>query len=178
MILWNPPDLDDGPEPPRLLDIPDGAAGIFATLPVMRQFIREGRCHPHVIAMARCLVQTESPKNRHAEIRRLFHFVRDHVRYVADVVDTETVFRPEITLRMRCGDCDDKVVLLASLLESIGIRTCMVVGGYNVAGVWEHVYLRAEVTDGCGDYIGMDPTEDEALGWEPDNPVCLWVETC
>ncbi len=61
--------------------------------------------------------------------KKLHRFVRDNIRYIKDIRDVETVAYPDITLQQGQGDCDDKSVLLASLLESIGHPTPLCCGG-------------------------------------------------
>ena len=77
------------------------------------------------------------------------------------------------------GDCDDKCVLLATLLASIGIRSRFVVVTYN-ARYWQHVYLavqlpsRLRLVDPAtgkvkadqNEWVFFDPTPERApLGW-------------
>lgn len=79
------------------------------------------------------------------EARELFHFARDNIRYLQDVRDVETVQTPDVTLQFRTGDCDDKSLLLAALLESIGhpARFCAV--AYAAPGEFEHVFVETKI---------------------------------
>ena len=78
-----------------------------------------------------------------------------------------------MTLQGRIGDCDDQVVLLATLLESVGYPTRFVVAGYNVPGQLEHVYLQALLD---GQWVDMDPTEQYPMGWAAPRAVAYGVE--
>jgi transglutaminase-like putative cysteine protease len=78
------------------------------------------------------------PRDSVCEITTLQNWVRDHIRYVRDVRDVETLQTPKLTLQMAAGDCDDQAVLLASLLESIGYRTRFEALGVRGGG-YEHV---------------------------------------
>jgi transglutaminase-like putative cysteine protease len=79
-----------------------------------------------------------------------------------------------MTLQGRLGDCDDQVVLLATLLEAVGYPTRFIVSGYNYPGEYEHVYLQAWL-DGC--WIDMDPTEHHPMGWAAPGAVAMAAET-
>ena len=84
------------------------------------------------------LVAGLAPKDYPAEVRRLHAWVRDAVRYVRDVRGVETLHTAARVIEQRQGDCDDKSLLLAALLESIGHRTRFVAVGF-VRGHLSHV---------------------------------------
>lgn len=54
------------------------------------------------------------------ESRRLFSFVQSQIRYVMDPDGTEFLHPADWVLMIGQGDCDDKSILLAALLLSIG----------------------------------------------------------
>lgn len=154
--------------------IPDGAPGIRATVQRMRALVREARVDPEIRRAAINLTLLLPPRDFDGEVRALFEFVRDRIRYVGDVNGIETLTAPAKTLALGAGDCDDKAVLLAALLESIGYTTAFVVTGYSTPGVYEHVYLA--VMDSFGRLIPLDPSEPQPPGWEPANPVSIFIE--
>ncbi len=98
-----------------------------------------------------------------AEIAALFVFVRDDIRYVRDVNNVETVATPVKTLEYGQGDCDDKSVLLASLLESIGHPTAFVAIGYS-PDTFMHVYVQTRLNSG---WVGLETTEPWPMGKRP-----------
>jgi len=58
------------------------------------------------------------------------NWVRDNIIYVPDPRDTELLQTPPQTLSIGTGDCDDKSILVATLLETLGFTTRYVaVGG-------------------------------------------------
>ena len=61
------------------------------------------------------------PQNREARIQRLLDFVSNEIEYsYSEAVGArETLKRPSETLMTRNGDCSNKTILLASLLEQI-----------------------------------------------------------
>jgi transglutaminase-like putative cysteine protease len=153
--------------------IPDGIAGTRRTLDLMREIVNRSRIDPEIRATAINLTLAQPERDEYGEVGQLFAFVRDRIRYVGDVNDVETLTDPIHTLHLEAGDCDDKVTLLASLLESIGYRTRFVVAAYNSADAFEHVIL--EVFCG-GDWLALDPTESGGPGFEPAAPIIRATE--
>jgi transglutaminase-like putative cysteine protease len=154
--------------------IANGAAGIRQTTKAMARIVAQYEQNPYIQAFAIDLVQLHAPKDSPAEIRSLFEFVQQNIRYVGDVIGKETVRTPDITIAMRAGDCDDKAVLLASLLRAIEYPAAFIVTGYRSPYVFEHVYIGILESD--GGYLALDPTENQPLGWEPPNPIAFYIE--
>lgn len=100
--------------------IPSGPDGTRKTLKVMRELSRAGKRDPVVRQCALDLTRHLMQKDFRGEAKSCSDFVRDEVRYVRDIHGIETIQTPATTLSVRAGDCDDKCVLLASLLQSIG----------------------------------------------------------
>jgi transglutaminase-like putative cysteine protease len=157
-----------------LVPIGQGADGIRNTTHAMAQLARLYQFDPHLRAVAMSIVQLAPPKDEPGEVRALFDFVRHAIRYVGDVVDTETLQTPDVTLKLRQGDCDDKALLLAVLLRTLKYPAAFVVTGYTHPGEYEHVYVGV-LLDG-DTYLPLDPTEDGPMGWEPPNPVAKYIE--
>ncbi len=74
-----------------------------------------------------------------------FYFVRDNFNYINDPASIEYVKSAKESLVSKGGDCDDSSVLLANLLEAIGIRTRFVF----VPG---HVYVEAYLPSALNRY--------------------------
>ena len=157
-----------------LVNIPEGAAGIRRTTRAMADIVRASRVDPNLRARAITIVQLSQPKDHPAEIRALFDFVRNQIRYVGDVAGIETLQWPLQTLQLRAGDCDDKAILLAVLLQTIGFPVRFIVTGYHQPDVFEHVYLAVVMPDGS--MLDLDPTEPYPMGWAPENPVAYYEE--
>ena len=154
-----------------VIGIPNGRAGVAATLRAMRELVNRSKVDPAIRQAAQSVIFLQPEKDYLAEAEALFSFVRDTIRYTRDVHGVETLQTPAITLATRMGDCDDQSTLLASMLESVGIPTRFVVAGYN-GGDFEHVYLQAW----CDGWIGMDATEPHPMGWEPPQPTVIGYE--
>lgn len=152
---------------------PGGAAGPLYTARLIRQLVTDWRTRPEVIQAATSLIYTQPEKDDYSEAARLFEYVQGSVRYVRDIVGLETLATPGATLRRQSGDCDDQVTLLASLLESVGYPTRLVIEAYQAPGAWEHIYLEALLGD---EWVAMDPTEHQPLGWRPPGALSRWIE--
>jgi transglutaminase-like putative cysteine protease len=129
----------------------------------MRDVVRRYKRHPQVRGTATDLVRDLPQKDRVAEVTRIFGFVRDRIRYVRDVRGVETMQTPDATLDVGQGDCDDKSILLAALLESVGYPTRFVAIGYR-PGRFTHVYV--ETLLGLR-WVPLDSTEPNGVGWAP-----------
>lgn len=87
------------------------------------------------------------------------------MQYVRDTRGVEVLHTPEWLLKQRAGDCDDKSVLLASLLEAIGFQTRFVAVG-PAPGIFAHVYVEVRIGN---EWVPAETTEPVPMGWEPPN---------
>lgn len=138
--------LDGYPAPVvhTLSALPEGVDGVRATLKLM---VKLGRMYRHdvgIVTLAQEVTRPLQSKDYRGEICALQLYVRDQVRYVRDPRGTEKVQTPKRTLEIGSGDCDDKVTLLAALLESIGFTTRYVALGFH-NGPYSHVILEVRL---------------------------------
>ena len=143
--------------------IPDGHEGTRLTLEVMRRLVKEWRANPEMIAFARSLVEGVQEKNFREEAAAVHAYVRDQIRYTLDPNEVETVQAPNVTIETGHGDCDDKSVLVATLLEILGHPARFAAIGF-APDVFEHVYVETKIG---ADWIGVETTEPVELGWQP-----------
>ncbi len=108
------------------------------------------------VALTRNLRQ----KDFEGEARALFRFCRDDIRYVRDIRDVETLHEADTLLQIRGGDCDDKSILLSSLLGSIGAKTRFVAISM-VPGQFCHVWTQVLLG---GRWVDMETTEPLEFG--------------
>lgn len=149
----------------KIYRIPDGDAGIKLTLKMMRCLVRKYKTALPIRILAQRLTLPLSQKNYRAEAKTLHEFVRDKIRYVRDITNVETIQTPIQTLQIGSGDCDDKCILVATLLESIGHPTRFVACGFNYAPI-SHVFVESRIG---AKWIGVECTEPWALGRVPPN---------
>lgn len=154
----------DQPRPTHLSDLEDGEQGTRETLSKMVKLVRLYR-QPMTRAWqaAHDLVRDLPQKAFSAEVNALFVFVRDHIRYVHDTHGIETVQTADATLDIGQGDCDDKSVLLATLLQSIGYAVRFVAVG-RIPNTYQHVFVQ--VLRGS-QWVSLDATEPVPVGWTP-----------
>lgn len=160
-------DAAEKPMTATLQAIPDGKAGTVATLKVMREVTKAGKTSLPVRNTALSIISALPQKDWFNEVKLLHKYVRDQVRYVRDIRGVETVQTPDVTLKLKAGDCDDKSVLLASLLESIGHPTRFVAIGF-APDDFVHVYVESRIGTG---WIPLETTEPVEIGWAPRNVV-------
>lgn len=148
--------------------LPDDSPGTHATLKIMSALVRQYKRDPLLRDTAISLVASLPPKDRAGEVRALYEYVRDQIRYVRDISGVETIQIPPVTMELEAGDCDDKSTLLAALLECIGYPTRFVATGYRVPGRFSHVYVEVLLDD---QWIPLDATTSKPFGWRPRSPV-------
>ena len=117
----------------------------------------------------RIVVQACEDRGSICHAKALFYFVRDNFEYVSDPTAFEYVKTARQSLVSGGGDCDDASVLLANLLDAIGVRIKFVF----VPG---HVYVQAYIPKALnkykveGDMVGLDATcsycEFGELSWK------------
>lgn len=109
---------------------------------------------------AKSLVKGLPQKDFEGEAAAIFRFCRDSIRYVKDIRGVETLHDPDTMLRTRQGDCDDKSILCAALLESIG-HQCRFVAISFVPGQFSHVWTQVNIR---GRWIDLETTEPVEFG--------------
>lgn len=146
--------------------LPSGDAGVLETLKEMRSIVRTWRVSPIVLQKATELTRRCPGKDWRCEAAALHQWVRDAVRYQLDVNGVETIRTPELTMRERAGDCDDKAVLLASLLEAAGHPTRFIALAFGPSPApYSHVLVETRIAD---EWIAAETTEPWPLGRKPE----------
>ncbi len=150
-----------------------GASANHETLRLMRAMVNAAKVDPAIVNAAHSLIYLQPQFDEIAEVRAIFDFVRQSVRYVRDVNGVETLCDPAKTLQRMSGDCDDQTMLLCALFESIGYPTRFVMTAYD-SDAWQHVYCQVQVV---GQWINCDPIEPTAsLGFAYPSPRRTYVE--
>lgn len=94
------------------------------------------------------------------QVNRVVNFVKSHVTYVRDPVGSEYVVSPVRMLESyrsygyMAGDCDDHVMLLNSMLGSIGIQTKFLGVKFGDSPVYNHVISGVMIN---GQLYQVDP---------------------
>lgn len=169
MIEWDTFIHLSTPTTATLALIPEGRAGVAATLKAMSAYVREYKKSMAVRDTAARVTRHCPQKAFQCEVQSLHAFVRDRIRYLQDVNGVETVQTPAKTLEMGVGDCDDKSTLLAALLESIGHPTRFMAIGFE-PDVFSHVYVETLVGS---TWVPLETTEPVQVGWEPEPKIVM-----
>ena len=100
------------------------------------------------------------------EIRALFEWVKNNVRYTRDIHRVELLHTARRMLELRAGDCDDMTILLAAMLKAIGHPVRLTLVGFNPQRkeLFTHIYLEAFCK---GVWIPLDATMNKPMGWAP-----------
>jgi Transglutaminase-like superfamily len=143
----------------------DGLPGVHQTLSAMAQLVRRDSNDLLLRGKALEIVGGCGGHDFDCEIQALYAFCRDNITYRRDPVEQERVQDARRTIYLfGSGDCDDKVVCLASLLGTLGHKSRFKVLGQR-RGNYSHVYLEAQRKDGS--WLSLDPTPEQAsAGWE------------
>lgn len=143
--------------PSSLVQLGAGVASVDSFVAAMRAWKGNAAELTAVRDHALELVQGAPAQNEVGEVRRLFEFVRDAVRYVRDVNGVDTLQTPSATLARLQGDCDDKTLLLAALLESVGYASRFVVSATHPLGPYNHVYLETWIPR-LARWVALEPS--------------------
>ena len=127
-LVWDKPAvIPEEPLSPQLTEISPVIVGsTFKTWDAFRKWYAEavrGFTEPDEEVRRIAAELTKGKTTREEKLRALFEFVADDIRYV-NYVSGEWWLpnRPQQLLARREGDCDDKAILLITLLRAVGIE--------------------------------------------------------
>lgn len=156
--------------PPKIFlgHIPSGWRGTQKTVEHVQALIRAGAKDFYVRqkAIDILLEKQVKPKDYLAEIKALFEWVQQHIRYTKDTVQVEVLHSAKRMLELRAGDCDDMAILLGAMLEAIGHPVRLALSGPNPLrqDLFTHIYLEVFHK---GHWIPLDATMHYPMGWAP-----------
>jgi Transglutaminase-like superfamily len=160
--------LVNGKVPVQFQTLSGGFQGTDQTVALMQQYSmgQWGSRSPKIRALALNIVTTAGVQEKDyiGEMVAIHEYVRDQIRYTRDVNGQETLLPPEeLAFNSQAGDCDDKSMLEAALLGSIGIPSRFVTIGITPDRM-SHVYLQAKPQD---QWVPLDPImKNKPAGWE------------
>lgn len=148
--------------------IPKGAPGTQKTVEHVQALIRAGAKDFYVRqkSIDILLDKQVKPKDYLGEIKALFEWVQQHIRYTKDTFQVEVLHSAKRMLELRAGDCDDMAILLGSMLEAIGHPVRLVIIGSDPLrqDLFTHIYLEVFHK---GRWIPLDATMPHPMGWGP-----------
>jgi transglutaminase-like putative cysteine protease len=126
--IWDaPPSIPDEPLAPKLSEVlPVVVGSTFGSWADFREWYKaavQGFTEPDDQVRRKAAELTAGKTTRDEKLKAIFEFVADDIRYV-NYVSGEWWLpnRPQELLARRQGDCDDKAMLLITLLKAIGIQ--------------------------------------------------------
>jgi transglutaminase-like putative cysteine protease len=134
----------------------------------LRGMIDDGANDPLVHELAAHIIAPIDARDAAGEAAMLLSWVQTKIRYTPERVETFQSAR--YTLEHGFGDCDDLVVVLGALLESIVIPTQLEVLGWTEDGVFDcrHIFLRVGLPPRAPtEWVAAEPTLPVPFGWEP-----------
>jgi len=156
----------------QIRQIPSGYPGTLQTVEQVCELIKTGAKDFTVrqSAIDILLQRAVKPKDYLAEIKALFEWVQQNIRYTKDTFRVEVLHSAKRMLQLRAGDCDDMTILLGSMLEAIGHPIRLVLSGANPArpDQFSHIYLEVLYRD---QWLALDATMPHAMGWSSQAPV-------
>lgn len=160
----------------EVLRAPRGLPATLRAVTLIRQQIQRGARNWKVRQRAVSIVRRAAvPAHDYAgELRALYHWTAQHLRYTRDPHGTELIHTAEVLLELvdelgaAAGDCDDQSVLLGALCASIGFPVAVRIVGRR-PGEFSHVHLRIKVGSR---WVPADLTAfpRQPLGYEPRAP--------
>jgi transglutaminase-like putative cysteine protease len=151
------------------LDFSDYRKKFSASIAICAELVRRYKWNPEIRTAALKILRGAgvAARDKMAEIYAIYKYVRDVVQFRNDVNDIETLQTPVYTLQMNAGDCDDKVTLLASLLEAVGYKTRFATISQNAAGAMSHIYTQVQLPDQS--WLNLETVRPVAIGTAPEN---------
>lgn len=148
--------------------IPKGYPGTLRTVAHLTALLRAGAKDFYVRqkAIDILLERNVKPKDYLGEIKALFEWVQQNVRYTKDPFRVEVLHSARRMIELRAGDCDDMAILLGAMLRSIGHPVRLVLTGPDPLRphLLTHVYLEVSQK---GRWIPLDATMPHPMGWAP-----------
>ncbi len=152
----------------RVETIPHGKPGLDFKMRRIRELVTAAKQDPRFRSRVVSILSGVPAYDQRGEIRRVYNFVRKHIRYTKDPAGVEFFQAPQLLLQPgAAGDCDDQVLLASAMLETIGYRTRYRVGA-QLPERYAHIWLDVRGPDGWQPLeltkrtatLGFDPTPD------------------
>ena len=105
------------------------------------------------------------------EVRAIYKYVRDNVRYTGDAHKLDTFRRPARTLQLRIGDCDDAAALVGAMASAAGFEQGLRVVRTGDSDDFNHVYNVVGLPRTAPQrWVPVDATMNRGVGWEVAGP--------
>lgn len=162
--------------PSKTMFLGYGDNAIYSTVEKIIKIVHESARTPYVRKWAERILNMYNiaAHDKWGEAKAIQMFVRDYVRYTRDPMGLEYLQSPLHLLKLLDigetphADCDDKSMLVLSLMKSIGFEVAVKVTGYsNSNGKFKHIYGLVKIKQLW--YPVETVKEGKPLGWEAPN---------
>jgi hypothetical protein len=119
---------------------------------------KNGARAPYILNLARQVTRACAGRDAICELRAIYQFTVENVRYTGDLYGVDTFASPVRILQMGGGDCDEHCVINCALAICNGFRTKVRITS-NKGTSWDHIYCMAGMPKGRSDHwIALDTT--------------------
>jgi transglutaminase-like putative cysteine protease len=119
---------------------------------------KAGLQNPSMLAIARNVTRACRGRDADCELRSIYKFVVENVRYTGDINAIDTFSAPLRTLQMGGEDCDGHAVLNAALAIANGFKAKVRITS-NRGITWDHIYCMVGMPKGRdAKWIPLDTT--------------------
>jgi transglutaminase-like putative cysteine protease len=145
-----------------LSEISSGEAGTDQTVGIIQSLVSDALSRSQIRLFTISILDRANYPGHdvRAAAEIIYNWVSQNIKFVDDPIDLETVQSPEVTVRLKAGDCDDHVALLSAMLQSIGIPVRYVVIGSDRES-FSHIYIEALIS---GKWTSIDSTIPPPMG--------------
>jgi hypothetical protein len=134
---------------------------LAARVKILRNLLwspRSGLQNPQVLFIARNVTRACAGRDGMCELRAIYQFVVENVRYTGDVSKVDTFSGPLRTLQMGGEDCDGHSLLNCALAQANGFSAKVRITS-NRGVSWDHIYCMVGYPKGRTDrWIPLDTT--------------------
>jgi hypothetical protein len=134
-----------------------------------------GKSDPAIRQLVGKILSNVEEKDYMGELQAIFNWVRKNIRYTRDPYNLELFQKPKRILELKTADCDDLSILIGSMVQSIGFALRLRVIGVESPEP-EHIYPMVQNPDNENDWVAMDASVKEKMGWEYPHEKCLFLQ--
>ena len=142
----------------RAYDVNDS---LSARVKILRNLLwspKNGLQNPTMLAIARQVTRGCAGRDAMCELRAIYKFVVENVRYTGDISQVDTFSAPLRTLQMGGEDCDGHAILNAALAMANGFKAKVRITS-NRGITWDHIYCMVGMPKGRdAKWIPLDTT--------------------
>ena len=102
-----------------------------------------------------------------AELKAIFKWVRENIRYQFDPVNKDIIESPFTTIKLKLADCDGLTVLIGSLAQSMGYPVVIKIIKQGDTGRMYHIYPLVGIPpSNPRGWIALDAIFNKPIGYQ------------